>query len=131
MGCPAYKGLDTGWKNCPNLGVAYFWAIMFGLLMIAHIVQAIKWKKPYSTVIIFSALLQMLVFSFRIVSIKNPASHSWYTAWFVIILVGPLVTNAYVYMSMGRMVYSFLPDRKLSNVQARRFGLYFVILDIM
>lgn len=125
------NGKDSNWNFCPNVGVAYFWAVMFGLLMVGHIGQAIKWRKAYSTVIIISALLQLLVFAFRILSIQNPDASIWYTLWFVIILVAPLLTNAYVYMIMGRMVYNFLPDGKLFNVQARRFGLYFVLLDIV
>ncbi|KAF2102283.1 hypothetical protein NA57DRAFT_64807 [Rhizodiscina lignyota] len=129
--CKAIEPKDTDWNFCPNIGVAYFWAVMFGFLVIAHIVQAIIHRKAYSIVIIISAILQMLVFVFRIISINNPTSTLWYALWFVIILVAPLFTNAYVYQIMGRMVHNFLPDQRLFKIKARRFGTYFVLLDFV
>ena len=38
--------------------------------------------------------------------------------------------NAYVYMVLGRMVYLFLPDRKIYRVKAQSLAKYFVWLDI-
>lgn len=46
-----------------------------------------------------SALWQTIAYIFRIVSIKTPASLGDYAAWFVLILVSPLWTNAFVYVS--------------------------------
>lgn len=54
-----------------------------------------------------------------------------YSVWFVVIFVSPLWINAFVYMIMGRLVYNFLPARKLGPVKASRFGVYFVALDVM
>ena len=129
--CHAKDAPDTAWQFCPNIGVAYFFSIFFGLLVIAHSVQAVIYRKFYSIVITISAILQTLAFVFRILSINNPASIAWYSLWFVIILVAPLFTNAYVYMVMGRMVHNFHPKRRLFGLKARRFGFYFVLLDAM
>jgi hypothetical protein len=129
--CRAAEGKDAIWSFCPNIGAAYFWAIMFAFLVVAHTVQAIIHRKWYSIVIVLSALLQTAAFVCRVLSIKHYTSEILYSLWFVIILVAPIFTNAYVYMIMGRMVHSFLPNGKLFNIQARRFGLYFVLLDIM
>jgi hypothetical protein len=49
----------------------------------------------------------------------------------VLILVAPLFTNAFVYMTVGRMVWNYVEDAKIFGVTASRFGLYFVILDIV
>lgn len=59
-------------------------------------------RKVYSLVIILSALQQTAVFATRIVSIEQPTSGAMYSIWFVLILIAPLWTNAYVYMIMGR-----------------------------
>lgn len=45
--------------------------------------------------------------------------------------VSPLLTNAYVYMVMGRLVYNFTTNSKLAGIKAWRFTLYFVLLDIL
>ena len=78
-------------------------------------------------------------------SIQNPASFTDYAAWFILILVSrkkfdrgshvdkskiaPLLTNAFAYMVMGRMVYNFTTQAKIFGVKAWRFTLYFVLLD--
>ena len=45
--------------------------------------------------------------------------------------LAPLWINAYVYMVLGRMVYNFTTSAKILGVKAWRFGLYFVLLDIV
>lgn len=43
--------------------------------------------------------------------------------------VAPLLTNAFAYMVMGRMVYNFTAQAKIFGVKAWRFTLCFVLLD--
>ena len=38
--------------------------------------------------------------------------------------------NAFLYMTLGRMVQFFLPEQRLVKISAQRFGLIFVCLDI-
>lgn len=45
--------------------------------------------------------------------------------------VAPIWTNAYAYMVMGRMVYNFTPNASVFKVKAWRFGLIFVLLDVI
>lgn len=78
-----------------------------------------------------SALWQTLSYIFRTLSIQNPASYSDYAAWFVLILVAPLWTNAYAYILFGRMVWSYTATHKLWRIKAWQFGLIFIILDIV
>jgi hypothetical protein len=122
---------NAQWNFCPNIGAAYLFCILFGLTTIAHIAQAIRYKKAYCWVIIASAGAQTLCYIFRVLSIIYSANQSYYDAWFVLILVSPLFTNAFVYMTMGRMVWNFVDSAKIYNVSASRFGAVFVILDIM
>ncbi|MCJ1301210.1 hypothetical protein MMC08_004009 [Hypocenomyce scalaris] len=77
-----------------------------------------------------SGVWQTVAYIFRVLSITYPASFGDYAAWFVLILVAPLWTNAFVYMVLGRMVWNFTSKAKILGVTAWRFGLYFVLLDI-
>jgi hypothetical protein len=103
------------------------------------------------------ALWQTIAYIFRVISIADPASLGDYAAWFVLILVfyptlnlgpwrpycpptltalawhqvAPLWTNAFVYMIVGRMVWNFVPTAKILGITAWRFGLYFVLLDVV
>lgn len=138
---------DTLWSFCPNFGADVFFIVLFALTTITHLVQAILYRKGYCWVIICSGLAQTKCYIFRAISIQHPASFSDYAAWFILILVSsillaqnliadlpkiaPLLTNAFAYMVMGRMVYNFTKQAKIFGVQAWRFTLYFVLLDSM
>ncbi|KAJ5923251.1 hypothetical protein N7454_008496 [Penicillium verhagenii] len=93
------------WNFCPSIGAAYLFIVLFGLTTVGHVVQAIMHRKLYCWVIAMSGTIQTITYIFRVLSILNPASYEEYAAWFVLILVAPLWTNAFVYMIMGRMVY--------------------------
>ncbi|OOG00885.1 hypothetical protein ASPCADRAFT_202721 [Aspergillus carbonarius ITEM 5010] len=119
------------WDFCPSLAASYLFTILFALTTLAHIAQAILYRKPYCWVIATSGLIQTITYIFRILSILHPASYTDYAAWFVLILVAPLWTNAFVYMVMGRMVWNFTNDARVLSVRPWHFGLFFVILDII
>lgn len=49
----------------------------------------------------------------------------------IIIFLGPLWLNGFVYMVLGRMVHMLLERDRVYNIGARRLTLIFVILDIV
>lgn len=129
--CKALTTPDTMWSFCPNMGASVFFILVFAATTGIHIYQAYRYRKPYSWVIIMSSIWQFLTYIFRSLSIQNPASFGNYAAWFVLILVAPLWTNAYSYMVFGRLVWNYTPDRKVWGLRAIRFGAVFVVLDII
>ncbi|KAI9826360.1 MAG: hypothetical protein M1832_000277 [Thelocarpon impressellum] len=129
--CTALDDPKSAWDFCPSVAAAYVLAVAFALSTVLHLYQAIRTRKPYCAVITLGTAWQMLAFIFRILSIDNPTNYSHYSTWFVLILVAPIWTNAFVYMVMGRMVYNFLARQSLCGIQAWRFGLYFVVLDVV
>ncbi|KAH7229874.1 hypothetical protein BKA60DRAFT_646233 [Fusarium oxysporum] len=129
--CHALEVTDTKWDFCPNLAAAYIMTVVFALATFTHAVQAVRYRKPFCWTITMSGLLQTLAYLFRILSIKNPASLGLYAAWFVLILIAPIWTNAFVYMILGRMVWNFSKTGKLLGLSAWRVGQLFVILDVI
>ena len=109
--CAAVTTPDTLWVFCPNFGAAYAFCIFFGLTFLSHVLQGVYHRKAYAWVIAMSALWQTIAYAFRIVSISTPASLGNYAAWFVLILVAPLWTNAFVYVSLCRLLEEILTDR--------------------
>jgi hypothetical protein len=101
------------WSFCPNLGAAYAFTVFFGLATIVHLIQGIFYRKPYSWVIIASGLAQTIAYVLRVLSILYPANFGFYAGWFVLILVAPLFTNAFVYMVMGRMIWNYVDEKKI------------------
>ncbi|PYH40346.1 RTA1 domain-containing protein [Aspergillus saccharolyticus JOP 1030-1] len=121
----------TMWNLCPSIGAAYLFTVLFALTTLAHTAQAILYRKFYCWVIVMSGLIQTLTYIFRVLSIINPDSYTDYAAWFVLILVAPLWTNAFVYMVMGRMVWNFTNDARVLCVRPWHIGWFFVVLDII
>ncbi|RDW65136.1 hypothetical protein BP6252_10787 [Coleophoma cylindrospora] len=113
--CPARADkVNTVWAFCPSTPAAILFTVLFALTTLAHLSQAIFYRKRYCWVIIGSGLIQTTNYIFRIISI-----------------IAPLFTNAFVYMVMGRMVWNYIPDAKLYRITAWRFTTYFVILDVI
>ena len=72
---------------CPNLPAAYLFAILFCATTIAHIIQAIAHRKPYTWVIAFSGALQTTAYVFRVLSIKYVENTTYYSNWFSLMMV--------------------------------------------
>ena len=115
---------------CPNLPAAYLFTVLFGLTTLAHFIQMFVHRKPYCWVIVVSGGLQTAAYVFRVMSIQDVTDSTWYSNWFILMMVAPIWTNAYAYMVMGRMVYNYTPSASVFKVKAWRFGLIFVLLDV-
>lgn len=79
--------IHTLWNFCPSTAAAILFTILFALVTLAHLGQAILYRKTYCWVIVGSGLVQTVNYIFRIVSINNPNTLWPYAAWFVLILV--------------------------------------------
>ncbi|KAK5113636.1 hypothetical protein LTR62_003263 [Meristemomyces frigidus] len=128
--CAALTTPNTNWSFCPNKPASYLFAVLFGLTFVTHVIQMIKSRKWYCWVIAFSAAAQFATYVVRTLSILNPANEAIYALWFVLILIAPIFTNAFVYMALGRAVYNFTSSANIFKVRAWYFGLIFVLLDI-
>lgn len=129
--CLPQSDPDVNWPFCPSVIPAALFAALFGALTFFHLFQAIKYKKVYCWVIVFAALWQTAAYSIREYSVYNQKNSTVYSIWFILILTGPLWINAFIYMIVARMVWNFLPNRKLGGIKAWRFGTIFVLLDIV
>ncbi len=119
------------WNFCPNLGADVFFCVLFGVFSIIHTVQAIRYRKWYCTVVIIASYWQTATYIARALSIIHPRNTILYTMWSILILIGPLWINAFVYMVVGRMVFNFLDNHKLGGVKAWKLGTLFVCFDIL
>ncbi|KAG8526875.1 uncharacterized protein KY384_008304 [Bacidia gigantensis] len=130
--CPAKDDPHSEWPRfCPAVGPAYLYTVLFGLTFLTHFVQAITYRKGYCWVITMGAIWQTAAYIFRVLSIQHITNETFYILWFVLILLAPLWTNAFVYMVLGRMVYNYTSTAKILGVKAWRCTLIFVLLDIL
>ncbi|KAG9254331.1 putative RTA1 domain protein [Emericellopsis atlantica] len=104
--------------------------VLFGLTTIAHFAQAFVYKKRYAWVIIMGSLWELMAFIMRALFAKDQSSEAYDTCHVIFFLLAPIWVNAFIYMTLGRLVHFFIPNRRLGGLPAKRFGLVFVWLDI-
>ncbi|RSM01732.1 hypothetical protein CDV31_011205 [Fusarium ambrosium] len=119
------------WHYYPSFAAALTFAFLFGGLMVLHIWQAAKYKKRWCWVIIMASIWEMMAFIFRALSTKDQQSKGIYLVFQIFILLAPIWVNAYAYMTLGRMVYYFLPWRSILGMPAATLAAIFVGLDIV
>lgn len=104
--------------------------VLFGLAAAFHLYQGIRYRKPFTWVIIVAATWELLGFIFRLISAQNPTNLAYYIVQILLVLTAPIWINAFLYMVLGRMVHFFIPDHKVLGVKARSLTACFVSLDI-
>jgi hypothetical protein len=97
---------------------------------VLHIIQAIHYRKSFLWVLIMGAAWEMVAAVARVVSIKNPTSKSDYEVSFVFLVLAPLWINAFDYIVLGRLIWYYIPEKRLAGIKATRLAAYFVAMDI-
>jgi hypothetical protein len=77
-------------------------------------------------------LWETLSFASRVISAHKPTTKGIYDASFLLLIISPLLINAFDYMLLGRMVTFFLgSDTKIGGIRGSKMGVIFVCFDIM
>jgi hypothetical protein len=122
---------DNVWSYCPSVPAAIVLFALFGCTTVVHLIQAIKYRKAFCWVIIMGGLWETLSFISRVLSAHEPTKQGIYDASFLLLIISPLLINAFDYMLLGRMVTFHLPDNKLAGIKGSMMGVIFVCCDIM
>ncbi|KAL2216976.1 putative RTA1 domain protein [Thermoascus aurantiacus ATCC 26904] len=122
----------------PSLAAAVIFCLLFGAALIVHTVQAVVLRKRFCWVIMMGALWELLGYVFRALLTRHQNVVGYSVGNQLLVLLAPLWINAFIYMIVGRLLHFFFsPGTKtartarLAGVSARRFGLLFVLLDIV
>ena len=78
------------WVYFPNFAAAVAFSILFGVLTIAHLVQAIVYRNGFCWVIIMAALWETGAYAFRALGSKNQQSSGIATVAQILVLVAPI-----------------------------------------
>ncbi|OTB00507.1 hypothetical protein M426DRAFT_33304, partial [Hypoxylon sp. CI-4A] len=114
------------WDYYPSFSAALALTILFGLLAVTHLYQAIAYRKKFCWVIVMASFWETMAYLFRTVSTRYQQNTGIYLVFQILILLSPLWVNAFVYMVLGRMVYYFTPSHKVFNVPAPTLAAAFV-----
>ncbi|KAH9895365.1 RTA1 like protein-domain-containing protein [Xylariomycetidae sp. FL2044] len=118
------------WKYEPSFEVALIFAALFGMATLLHILQAIRYKKAYCSVIIMGSLWETAGYLFRAANTRDQQNTSLYMIWLAFNSLAPIWINAFVYMILGRLVWTFLSAQRIMKIRAPTLAALFVLLDI-
>jgi hypothetical protein len=123
---------DANWNYCPSFPAAILFSVLFGIITIIHITQALSYKKPFALVVCMGAGWECAGYIFRTLSVVHQLNSTFALIQLLLILLAPLWINAFVYMVLGRAIHFFLPAEydRILGLRARRITLIFVLFDI-
>lgn len=122
---------NSNYNYNPSYSAAVAVAVIFGILTIAHLVEAIIFKKRYAWVLIMGAIWETLAFITGALGAHDQQNVGYATAHTLLFLLAPLWVNAFIYMTFSRMVHYFLPDKKVWIFQATGMSKWFVWADVL
>jgi len=123
--CNSYYNFD------PSFAPAVAVAVLFALLTTAHVVEAFAFKKRYAWVVIMGGLWETIAFILHALGSHDQQNIGYATGYNILFLLAPLWINAFVYMTLARMVYYFLPTHRVGPFCATSMSKYFVWADVV
>ncbi|KAF2739765.1 hypothetical protein EJ04DRAFT_508626, partial [Polyplosphaeria fusca] len=121
---------NAQWNYSPSFSAAVAFSTLFGILTLAQIILAFVHRKPFCWVMIMGVSWELVSFILRALGSHHQQSQAYSFASSLLFLLAPLWINAFVYMTAGRLMWTFHPDRKVAGIKAISLGKYFVWLDI-
>jgi hypothetical protein len=113
-------------------GASVFFAVLFGLTTLYHLVQAIRWqKKRLCWILIMGGIWETAAYVCRGLAITMPTSEPIWDTQYSLVLIAPLLINAFCFVLLGRLVQYFLQQGKLCGIAPRFFAPIFVLCDIL
>jgi hypothetical protein len=125
------EACNANWSYDPSFTAAIVLAILFGMLTFAHLTLAIIYRKRFCWVIVMATAWEFAAFILRAAGSRNQQSEALSTASQLLFLLAPLWINAFVYMTAGRLIYTFHPNKRVWAIKAISLGKWFVWLDIV
>ena len=89
------------WPYFPNLAAAVAFSILFGVLTITHLAQAIQYRNGFCWVIIMAGLWETGAYAFRALGSKDQQSEGIATVAQILVLVAPICKSQTQYLLLS------------------------------
>jgi hypothetical protein len=133
----------------PSFEANLAFAVLFGLTFVVHIIQMIVYKKVslasrreecpsltyfpkgFCWVVVMGAAWELASFGLRAAGAKMQQNIHFAIWGTLLLLLAPLWINAFVYMTLARLIHFLLPEQKVWKLKASAMTKIFVGLDIV
>lgn len=123
---------NANYNYYPSFTAAIIFAVIFGITTFFHLYQAFAYKKfRLCWVLLVGAIWEFASFGIRAAGTKNQQSTPLAFVSQILVLLAPMWINAFVYMVMGRMIYFFVPEKKVFGIKGIKIAKIFVWLDVL
>ncbi|OCK73134.1 hypothetical protein K432DRAFT_254932, partial [Lepidopterella palustris CBS 459.81] len=122
---------NAQWNYYPSFAAAVAFAVLFGFVLVGHVVEAFVFRKAYCWVLIMGASWEFASFITRALGAHNQQSQALVTVSQLLLLLSPLWINAFVYMTVGRLIHFFHPTQRIWRIRGSSVAKYFVWADII
>ncbi|CAD6443453.1 6a25eb9f-b737-4dcf-a6bd-5b1430d891ae [Sclerotinia trifoliorum] len=113
----------------PSSALALAFAAIFGALTIAHLIQAVFYKKAYSFFVFAASIWGLTAFTLRVLSTHNQQDTVLELLSSIFVLTISPFVNAYHCILLGHLVHHFLTSRSLQGIRARFLPLPFLVVN--
>ncbi|PQE05519.1 RTA1 like protein [Rutstroemia sp. NJR-2017a BBW] len=118
------------YRYTPSLGAAVIFFIAFLASTVYHVYQMVKAKSWYFTPLVIGGVFEVIGYATRIVAHSNKKSIPVYSIQTILILLGPALFAASIYMILGRLVVA-LDAESMSPIPKKWMTKIFVTGDVI
>ncbi|MCJ1389645.1 hypothetical protein MMC18_002502 [Xylographa bjoerkii] len=88
-------------------------------------------RKKFGWVICMATAWEFVGFVCRTISTFNQLTDTVTSEAVLFVLLAPLWLNAFDYIVFGRMIYYYLPEKRIAGIKAEKIATVFVLMDIL
>ncbi|KAF2177081.1 RTA1-domain-containing protein [Zopfia rhizophila CBS 207.26] len=125
------EACNSNWAFSPSFEAAILFSVLFAILLLAHVFQAFWYKKRFTWVLIMGVTWEFASFITRALGSRKQQNQSFAVVSQLLLLLAPLWTNAFAYMTLGRLIHFFHPSKRILRVKGSSITKYFVWCDII
>ena len=118
----------------PNLGANVFFALLFGLLLIANVSLGVRYKTTgYTIAMVLGLVGEVIGYVGRILLHDDPFDPTGnnFLIYLVPITIAPAFFSAAIYLCLGRIVGVYERGKKISRIAAGGYTLIFCCFDLI
>lgn len=120
---------DALYLYYPSFKAAIAASVIFGLILVAHFIQATVYKAGFVWVVLMGAAWEFIGYATRALSTRKQQDNTIATVTQMFILLAPLWVNAFDYIVLARMINFFVPERRIGIFKPSLLAKIFVLLD--
>lgn len=98
------SGLEPWYGYVPSLAAGVTFSVIFGLLLLGHVFNAIKPPRTHSIILAVSALTELIGWAARTWASKCPYNKAAFTMQIITLIVAPVFVTAAIYVLLGLLI---------------------------